>query len=312
MQKRWRSQTGCENAGVQALDLRGYMNLAEEYLKIAIKDLKSTKILHKNRLYSQALFYFSQSVEKANKCFALTSNKYSEKDMLKINHDATRIYKDNVIELKRRYENLLRNLNQIPELKNTEFVKNLDIESKINEFDESLRELAEIQNGKIDLIFISRRAIRKILKEISENDEEIKDAIKSVSNFTLTENEWEERKKDLFKQLENPENDNIVSLLKKEIGGNKLNIKEIETLIKKMYLQSLHCISISNYLYYLSIISLPHAIITRYPKDNLSPIKIYNMRLPIVKLLPDLLDQHSNALKILSKYYDEYYLNPAQ
>jgi len=311
--KRWCSQTECENAGVQVPYLRGYMNLAEEYLKIAIKDLKATKILHKNRLYSQALFYFSQSVEKANKCFALTSNKYSEPDMLKINHDATRIYKDNVIELKRRYATLLRNLNQMPELKNTEFIKNLDIESKINECDESLRNLAEIQNWKIDLIYISRREIRKILKEISENDEEIKDAIKSVSNFTLTENEWEEHKKYLFKQLENPENNNnIASSLKKEIDGNKLNIKELETLIKKMYLQLLHCISISNYLYSLGIISLPHAIITRYPKDNLSPIKIYNKNLPIVKLLPDLIDQHSNALKILSKYYDEYYLNPIQ
>ena len=79
-----------------------------------------------------------------------------------------------------------------------------------------------------------------------------------------------------------------------------------------MYLQSLHWISISNYLYYLGIIALPHAIITRYPKGRLSPIKIYNINLPIVKLLPDLIDQHSNALKILSKYYDEYYLNPTQ
>ncbi|HJH28225.1 MAG TPA: HEPN domain-containing protein [Methanosarcinaceae archaeon] len=89
------------------------MNLAEEYLKIAKKDLKATKILYENKLYAQAIFYFAQSVEKANKGFALTSNKYSEKDMLSVNHDVTRIYKDNIIELKRRYDNLSRNLNQM-------------------------------------------------------------------------------------------------------------------------------------------------------------------------------------------------------
>jgi len=103
------------------------MNLAEEFLKIAEKDLKATKILYENKLYAQALFYFEQSVEKANKVLALTSNKYSEKDMINFNHDVTRIYKDIIIEQKRRYENLSRNLNQISELNSTEFVKNLDI-----------------------------------------------------------------------------------------------------------------------------------------------------------------------------------------
>ena len=285
------------------------MNLAEEYLKIAKKDLKATKILHKNRLYSQALFYFAQSVEKANKGFALTSNKYSEKDMLNINHDATRIYRDNIIELKKRYENLLWNLNQLPEFKNTKFVKNLDIENIIKECEESLRKLAEIQKGKIDLIFISKREIRKILKEIGENDNEIEDAIINISNFTLTENEWEEHKKDLLKQFENPENNNLAPLLQKEMNVSGLNIQEVETAIKKMYMQSFHWMSVSNYLYHLGIITLPHAVITRYPKDNLSPTKIYNQNLPVVRLLPDLIDQHSYALKILNKYYDEYYLN---
>ena len=285
------------------------MNLAEEYLKIAKKDLKATKILHKNRLYSQALFYFAQSVEKANKGFALTSNKYSEKDMLNINHDATRIYRDNIIELKKRYENLLWNLNQLPEFKNTKFAKNLDIENIIKECEESLRKLAEIQKGKIDLIFISKREIRKILKEIGENDNEIEDAIINISNFTLTENEWEEHKKDLLKQFENPENNNLAPLLQKEMNVSGLNIQEVETAIKKMYMQSFHWMSVSNYLYHLGIITLPHAVITRYPKDNLSPTKIYNQNLPVVRLLPDLIDQHSYALKILNKYYDEYYLN---
>lgn len=288
------------------------MNIAEEFLKIAKKDLKATKILYKNRLYSQALFYFAQSVEKANKGFALTSNKYSEKDMLNFKHDATRIYKDNIIEQKRNYENLIWKLNQLPEFKNTEFVKNLDIESIIKEYEKSLRKLAEIQNGKNDLIYISRREIRKILKEIDEKDNEIEDAILDISNFTLTENEWEEQKKDFLKQFENIENNNLVSLLQIEMDGNGLNIQEVETAIKKYYMQFLHSMSVLNYLYILGIITLPHAVITRYPKDNLSPTKIYNQNLPIIKLLPDLIEQHSKALKMLNKYYNEYYLNPAQ
>ncbi|NMG83553.1 MAG: HEPN domain-containing protein [Methanosarcinales archaeon] len=288
------------------------MNLAEEYLKIAKKDLKATKILYENKLYAQALFYFEQSVEKANKVLALTSNKYSEKDMINFNHDVTRIYKDNIIEQKRRYENLSRNLNQISELKNTEFVKNFDIESRKKECEEFLRNLAEIQTERNDLIFISTWEIRDILTEISENDKEIKDSIKSVSNFRLTENDWEEMKNDIFKQFENPNNNNLASSLQKEMDDSKLSIQELETGLKKMYLQMIHLMSVSSYLYHLGILTLPHAVIARYPKGDLSPMDIYNQKLPIIKYLPDLIEQHSKALKILNKYYNEYYLNPAQ
>ena len=287
------------------------MNLAEEFLKIAKKDLKATKILYENKLYAQALFYFEQSVEKANKVLALTSNKYSEKDMINFNHDVTRIYKDNFIEQKRRYENLSRNLSQISELNNTEFVKNLDIESMKKECEESLRNLAEIQTERNNLIFISTWEILEILAKMSGSDKEIKDSIKSVSNFILTEKDWEEMKNDLFKQFENPNNINFTSLLQNEMDDSKLSIQELETGIKKFYMQMIHLMSILVYLYPLGILTLPHAVITRYPKKDLSPMDIYNKKLPIIKHLPDLIEQHSKALKILTKYCNEYYLNPA-
>ena len=286
------------------------MNLAEEYLKIAKKDLEATKILYENKLYAQALFYFEQSVEKANKGFALTSNKYSEKYMIKVNHDVTKIYKDIIIEQKRRYENLSRNLNQVSELKNTVFAKNFDIESKKKECEESLRNLAEIQTKRNN--FNSTLEIRGILKEIRVNNKEIKELKKSVSNFRLTENNWEEMKNDIFKLFENPDNNNLAYSLQKEMDDSKLNIQELETVIKKLYLQMIHFMSVYFYLYPLGILSLPHAVIARYPKEDLSPMDIYNQKLPIIKHLPDLIEQHSKALKILNKYYNEYYLNPAK
>lgn len=286
------------------------MNLAEEYLKIAKKDLEATKILYENKLYAQALFYFEQSVEKANKGFALTSNKYSEKYMIKVNHDVTKIYKDIIIEQKRRYENLSRNLNQISELNNTDFTKNFDIESKKKECEESLRNLAEIQTERNNLNSILE--IRHILEEIRVNNEEMKGLEKIVSNFRLTENNWKEMKNDIFKLFENPDNNNLASSLQKEMDDSKLNIQELETGIKKIYLQIIQSISVYIYLYPLGILTLTHAVITRYPKEDMSPMDIYNQELPIIKHLPDLIYQHSKALKILNKYYNEYYLNPAQ
>ncbi|RZN13782.1 MAG: HEPN domain-containing protein [Methanosarcinales archaeon] len=288
------------------------MNLAEELLKIAKKDLKATKILYENKLYAQAIFYFEQSVEKANKVLALTLNNYSEKDMIKFSHDVTRIYKNWTIELKKRYKNLSRNLNQIPELKNTEFVKNFDIESKKKECEGLLRNLAKIQTERNDLISISTWELRDILTEINEKNKEIKDWIKSVSNFRLTENGWEEVKNDFFKQFENPNNINFTSSLRKEMDDSKLSIQELETGIKKIYMQIIHIMSVSVYLYPLGILTLPHAVIARYPKEDLSPMDIYNLKLPIIRRLPDLIEKHSKALKILTEYCNRYHLNPAQ
>lgn len=119
-------------------------------------------------------------------------------------------------------------------------------------------------------------------------------------------------KNDIFKLFENPDNNNLASSLQKEMDDSKLNIQELETEIKKLYLQMIHFMSVYFYLYPLGILSLPHAVIARYPKEDLSPMDIYNQKLPIIKHLPDLIYQHSKALKILNKYYNEYYLNPAQ
>jgi len=174
------------------------MDLVEEYLKIAKKDLKATEILYENKLYPQSLFYFAQSVEKANKALALGLNKYTEEDMRKVNHDATRIYKDNIIELKQRYGRLSRNLNRLPELKNTDFIKNLGVEDKIKECVDSLKQLAEIQKGKTDLAFISTREIREILGEIAKTEKEMKEGIGNIKNFKLTEDSWEETKKEVY------------------------------------------------------------------------------------------------------------------
>lgn len=101
------------------------MKLINEFLKMANKDLKSSNILYEHHLYPQAMFYFSQSVEKANKAFALSTGKYTEKDMLDIRHDSTTIYKNAIIETKRRYKKLQRDLEKLPDFKNTEFVINL-------------------------------------------------------------------------------------------------------------------------------------------------------------------------------------------
>lgn len=45
--------------------------MSTERLNIAKSDLEASRVLYENQLYPQAIFYFQQNVEKANKSLAL-------------------------------------------------------------------------------------------------------------------------------------------------------------------------------------------------------------------------------------------------
>ena len=281
------------------------MELIKEFLKMANRDFRSSKILYEHHLYPQAMFYFSQSVEKANKALALTTGNYTEEDMVNIRHDSTTIYKNGIIETKKKYQKLSRDLDELPDLKDTNFVVNLDLQNRIEDCDATLREFAEIQNGIFDFVFISKREIVNILKEIQSTEKEIEEGISEIENFELTEQMWKEQKDEIVKQFSNSNNKELTNHIEEEFIDSNLTIKEIEDMIKQMYLGLSHFISFSNPLYHLAVITLPHSVITRYPKNEFYPTKIYTRRLAIVRNLPNLYKVQSKALKHLEEYCKE-------
>lgn len=281
------------------------MELLREFLKMANMDLKSSKILYEHRLYPQSVFYFSQSVEKANKAFALTTGKYIEKDMLAFSHDPIKIYKHLINEAKKRYSNLALGLDELPDLKNTEFAINLDLKNKINGCDIEIKNLEDIRKRKEDLTFMPKREIAKIIKEIEVIEKELEEDILKIKNFELTEQIWNEQKWEVKKQLSNP-NKELTSYIEKELNNSSISLQELETALKKMYLGASFLIIISYSLFYLAVITLPHSVTTRYPQNKLYPTKIYNSRLAIVQSPPSLFEVQSKTLKNLDKYCREY------
>ena len=100
------------------------MNMDQELLNIAEKDLQASQVLYENGLYSQAVFSFQQSVEKANKAFALITNQATETELRKdIGHFAVRIYLKPIEQQKRKYEHFDKHLSEIPELRNTNLLR---------------------------------------------------------------------------------------------------------------------------------------------------------------------------------------------
>lgn len=291
---------------VRGMQLIQNVALIKEFLRMADMDLKSSNILYEHHLYPQAMFYFSQSVEKANKAFALTTGQYTKDDMLDIRHDPTIIYKNLIIDTKRRYTKLSRDLDQLPDLKNTEFAINLDLPDKIESCDIELRKIAEIKNGKDDLIFISKQEIVDIVKKLENSEKEIKEEMSKIENFELTEEMWDEQKDELKKQLSIPNNKEFTSYIEKELANSNSTLKEMETAIKQMYLIVSYVLLVTEPLYHLAVITLPHSVITRYPQNRFYPTKKYTDRLAIVRNLPLLLNVQSKTLKYLEEYCKNY------
>jgi hypothetical protein len=64
----------------------------EDLIKIAETDIRASKILYDNKLYTQALFYFQQSVEKVSKYIGLQMACISESMLKNISHDPTKVF----------------------------------------------------------------------------------------------------------------------------------------------------------------------------------------------------------------------------
>jgi hypothetical protein len=56
---------------------------------------------------------------------------------------------------------------------------------------------------------------------------------------------------------------------------------------------------VSQSLYYLSLITLPHAINTRYPSNNHDPLKFYNLNLPLIQLFNEVMEIMEKTLSKL-------------
>lgn len=275
------------------------MRMDAELLKIAKMDLRASRVLYENRLYPQSIFYFQQSVEKACKAYALLTNQVSEIELKKkISHDAIKIYEGAIKQQVIIFRFIKENIDKLPKLKTMAIFRDLDAEGSLSEFEIALSEIEEIRKERDDLICISTSEIHHFLREIEQIRKDMEKGRQDILKFKLTENNWNEMKSVLLEfyiyllKLDSTQFEEIKRDLDKE--DTRLSIeKSIKNSLELLFIT----LSISVPLYYLTIVSLPHSTITRYPDNGFTPTKIYTKGLPIVKLLPKLLEVQDTVLK---------------
>jgi len=65
----------------------------DQYLKLAKEDLETAQLLYKGKKYSNALYHYHQSVEKASKFIGLAIGGISEKQLTDISHEPIKVFK---------------------------------------------------------------------------------------------------------------------------------------------------------------------------------------------------------------------------
>lgn len=273
------------------------MKISDELLHIAKMDLQASRVLYEKGLYPQSIFYFQQSVEKACKTFALFTDQVTEKELPnKIGHEAVKIYEKAIEHQVNRFKQLEQDLNKLPELKSTAFLKDFDAGKSLKEFEHSSAEIKEIKEGKDDLIFISSRDIRSILKEIRFTNKDLERGKRRLSKFKISERAWNKMKIELLElynvlsKYDSTQYEEMKNYVNKE-DTRLIMEKSIKDLLEPLFVT----LPLSVSLYYLAVITLPHSIITRYPLKDLTPVKIYTIKLPIVRMLPKLCEVLDNV-----------------
>jgi len=291
------------------------MKISENLFKIARKDLEAAKCLYEKELYLQAVFYFQQSVEKANKSWALALDIIKEEEVTSVRHDPFKIYIKSLLEQKKRLEMNIETIKKVPELKKTKFMSNLDFEEYYKGVAELLTEVEKYYKVKGDSIreikfsgelseyaFIPEGVIRSILDQLNELE------LLEIYQKEISEKDFIKHKESFIEFLDafRPRNPKKIDELKEDVEKSftlELQKEIINELFQSFSIKNFRYVCSS--LYLLSLIMLPHAIVTRYPVNNHDPLKFYNKNLPLIQLFDDMVKIMEKTLSKMENFYSK-------
>lgn len=274
------------------------MNTKQVLLDIARQDLESARNLFEKKLYSQAIFYLEQAVEKATKSLGLYQNIISEDELEDIGHESIEIYVRVIKGLKSKVIRFRERVKQFPKLKHVTLIKkyeNLDLEKFtkiVDGFEASLKEpISQISDEELD----------KLLSELAKIEREIE------ARRTIEKDELENLKQ-LYQGVadaildKHPEfRENVEKELTK---FGSLTPEAVEKLVTSSTIPRVIC----NYsLMFLSAILSPHAIPPRYPypKRGHDPLIVYTPEHPLIKRFDQIARTTESVLDKMTVLYSQ-------
>ncbi|WP_135605375.1 HEPN domain-containing protein [Methanococcoides sp. NM1] len=244
------------------------MDLAEELLEIAERDLEASRMLYENKLYPQAVFYFAQSVEKANKSLATLINDHSEKYLSKkIGHESIIIHQKNSRKAQQKFNKILERSEKHSLYKELPFFQEEEIKDIVRQSDNNIQTIDAIKEQRDDLVFIKATDINQWLKEIEGSKYQINEEMKALFELNINKDEWLQNINEISEIL-SKNNELKEASLKFIEDSKKIDFDVAWEVIKHYYFIHYKDALLTIPLYYLSIITLPLSNIARYPENG--------------------------------------------
>jgi len=278
------------------------MQLDNILLEMTKRDLEAAKILYSSELYPQAVFYLQQSVEKMTKSFALRFKIITENELLEIGHNPLLILKKLIEGHGETLDTICDVINKVPKFGDLTIIRELNIPDQYEDLEKTDVMFNDIIKVKKELIFYPEEYIIQLFNELKQIESEIEE-----KHIELTEEDLRKFKEN-FIQFPAELSDKFPQISSEKIDKQELekyiDSKEFIELLKKI----IHMIYDSTYIFpsliYLSMITFPHAIIARYPQDELNPLKIYTDELPIIRFFGECTKIMEKTIKKIESMYE--------
>ena len=270
------------------------ISVAQNFLDVAKQDLTSSKILYRNSLFPQALFFLQQSVEKGYKSYHLLSELDNDKKDLKIGtlstrkigHTPTKITERIASKAEKRILSIKENIGLYPHPEEIYAVIGTDFSRLIRDLSESRKKYSQISKKSDMCKNINYNVLDELLSELFQLSRRSNETIRVIRNITFDESTKKRMKKEyeklmipIFQQIPGNSKNQIDEFT--ELFGDNFEQFEptykafMEIFVESGYVNAIYA--------QLSVITQAHENLTRYPEIDKSPLLIYSQRHPIIR-----------------------------
>ncbi len=281
----------------------------DSFLFIALEDLDSSIVLYHRKHYPQSVFYLQQAVEKAVKSLGLLFEIVSEDDLQrKIGHKPHEVYRKPFTKISTDLPALNRELDTHPEFREMLQISGNDLDELASFIKKFVHQIDEYIST-FEIYNLSTEMLSGILSTIEPFNREIEKAEEKIRDGGISDEVFAAIKEELRTQIESLINSIHIPPLQKEAMRNELDsfltafLPNKESFEYLMYIL-LKAVRIGPNLFYLSIITSPHATKSRYPEGNFDPLQFYTPGSPLIDKLPELQDITRHTLEEMDVLYD--------
>ena len=266
------------------------------WLNIALNDLESVILLHRNGKYRNSYFLFQQASEKANKAAALFSGDFTEKEIEETSHDQFKIPRKIMVQKEEKMKATIELLESYPMPKDLEPLSHKSFAKHHKSISAAICSIDSLKN--CDLVNFTLEDLDGFL-EILTGLETIEYAFPENSNSILRSQMQAMAR--YFGELGTKEALETKREILNMLADKKKSQMYFQNLMHHLIPIQFDSIFIDHTFYFCALLTIQHSSRTRYPKNGVNPEDIYTKELPIVQKQLDFMECLKEAILRLEK-----------